>query len=132
MKIYIIESSGSPDSTILLPPRERSVVREHSLNFVLSLVQREGEGREGVASAVVVLVQHMAAKVAPPDSSRPPPLLPKVPDMSDWRREAVYALLLLLEALPGPLLQVLTMDSISYSYPYPLDLPAMSAKVRPQ
>ena len=73
-----------------LAPRERAVIREHSLNFVLYLVEREGEEQADVQWAVKVLVQHMAAKV---------------PDKADWRREAAAAIVTLLEALPPAVLQ---------------------------
>ena len=73
-----------------LAPRERAVIREHGLNFVLYLVEREGEEQAAVQWAVKVLVQHMAAKV---------------PDKADWRREAAAAIVSLLEALPAAVLQ---------------------------
>ena len=73
-----------------LSPKERAVVREHGLNFVLSMLEGRGEEVEEVQRAVAVLVQHMAAKV---------------PDKADWRREAAAAIILLLEALPAQLLQ---------------------------
>ncbi len=78
------------EQTAELTARERAVVREHALRFVLFMVEEEGESREAAQGAAALLVQHLAAKV---------------PDKADWRREAASAILRLLAALPEELLQ---------------------------
>ena len=74
-----------------LTPKERSVLREHGINFVLYLVEsaRTEEERKEREEAVVLLIHHMAAKV---------------PDKTDWRREAASGILTLIEVLSLSLL----------------------------
>ena len=74
-----------------LTPKERAVIREHGINFVLHLVESAADEveRKEREEAAVLLVQHMAAKV---------------PDKADWRREAASGILILMEVLSPALL----------------------------
>ena len=86
-----------------LTPKERAVVREHGINFVLYLVESAAEEaeRKEREEAAVLLVQHMAAKV---------------PDKADWRREAASGILILMEVLSPALLHTTTRWILKFAH----------------
>ena len=86
-----------------LTPKERSVLREHGINFVLYLVEsaRTEEERKEREEAVVLLIHHMAAKV---------------PDKTDWRREAASGILTLIEVLSPSLLHSTTRWILKFAH----------------
>lgn len=86
-----------------LTPKERAVIREHGINFVLHLVESATEEveRKEREDAVVLLVQHMAAKV---------------PDKADWRREAASGILTLMEVLSPALLHTTTRWILKFAH----------------
>ena len=86
-----------------LTPKERAVIREHGINFVLHLVESATEEteRKEREEAAVLLVQHMAAKV---------------PDKADWRREAASGILTLMEVLSPALLHTTTRWILKFAH----------------